>query len=169
MQTTAMTCTPSIPILTSGSARPVPSPLSSGVIGPPGRVAVNAISPHAVHSNVGSGHVPMANFQTTFFATPHAPPQSSSAATISVTGSSINSVSHLPLVSYTTAVIVTMATATTTTSSISTVGNTQSTVATVCTAVTPTPHPFSAESLFQPSKSMNVKNSSSPMQTRIIY
>lgn len=154
MQPTAMTCTPSIPTVTSGNARPLPSPLSSAVIGALGRVAGNATSPHVVHSTIGSGHVPIANFQATFFPTPHAPLNSSSPASISVANSMNSTVSHLPLVSYTTTVIAAMAT--TTTSSISTVGNTQSTVATVSTAVAPTPHPFSAESLFQPSKSMIV-------------
>lgn len=156
MHPTAMTCTPSIPTVTSGNVRPLPSPLSSGVIGALGRVAGNATSPHAVHSTVSSGHAPIANFQTTFFAAPHAPLNSSSSANISVASSINSTVSHIPLVSYTTAVIAAMATVTTTTPSINTVGNTQSTVPTVSTAVASTPHPFSAESLFQPSKSMNV-------------
>ncbi|XP_017966694.1 autism susceptibility gene 2 protein homolog [Drosophila navojoa] len=151
MQPTAMTCTPSIPTVTSGNIRPLSSPLNSGVIGALGRVAGNPTSPHAVHSTVGGAHVPIANFQATFFATPHAPLNSSSPANTSVASSINSTVSHLPLVSYTTAVIAAMATVTTTTSSISTLGNTEPTVATV-SAVVPTPHPFSAESLFQPSK-----------------
>ncbi|KAH8399834.1 hypothetical protein KR215_003388, partial [Drosophila sulfurigaster] len=150
-------CASSVPIVSSGNVRPSPSPLSSGaVVGAPTRVIGNAFSPHAsTHSStVGSGN-PSApgNFQSTFFATPLAPPLSSSITPTSIPMAiSSSSVTMLPMVSHTSAVIATITTATTTTSSVTTVGTVQSTVPTVSSAVTPTAHPFSAESLFQPSK-----------------
>ncbi|KAM8718810.1 hypothetical protein ACLKA7_001509 [Drosophila subpalustris] len=127
--------TSSVPIVSTGNVRPSPSPLTLGASGTPSRAIGNAFSPHAVHS---SGSIP-GNFQNTFFATSLAPTLSSSTTPASIT-------------SHTSAVIASMTTATTTTSLVTTAGTTQSTVPTVSSAATPTPHPFSAESLFQPSK-----------------
>ncbi|XP_034489322.1 mucin-3A isoform X2 [Drosophila innubila] len=136
--------------VSAGNIRPSPSLLNPGSAGTPSRAIGNAFSPHAVHSSVVSA--PVGNFQPTFFATPLTPTLSSSTTPTSNTSISSSSMAILPLVPHTSAVIASMTTATTTTSLVTTAGTTQSTVPTVSSEVTPTPHPFSAESLFQPSK-----------------
>lgn len=149
-----MTSTSSVPMVSSGNVRQSPSTINPNPGATTGRInRVNEISGHAAHSTVASGHNSVANYQSTFFATPSTPAHSSSGQHTPITTISSNSVCNLPMVSHTSAVNPTMTTATTTTSSISAVANTQSSVSTVASA--PTSHPFSAESLFQPSKSMN--------------
>lgn len=154
------TCAPTTPIVSSGSARPTP-PLSNctsmgiGMVNAAStaRSSCNAISPLSIPATAGI-HVSATNpsFQSSsYFPTPLAPPPSSpspatsSAAIISSSASQFN-----PAVSHSMSSIVTTAGATTTTAS----SVTQPSVAAISNPVTNTPHPFSAESLFQPSKSM---------------
>ncbi|XP_039153263.1 serine-rich adhesin for platelets [Drosophila simulans] len=152
------TCAPTTPIVSSGSARPTP-PLSNctsmgiGMLNAAStaRSSCNAISPLSIPATAGI-HVSAANpsFQSSsYFPAPLAPPPSSpspatsSAAIISSSASQFN-----PAVSHSMSSIVTTAGATTTTAS----SVTQPTAAAISNPVTNTPHPFSAESLFQPSK-----------------
>ncbi|XP_017082044.1 serine-rich adhesin for platelets isoform X2 [Drosophila eugracilis] len=152
------TSAPSTPIVSSGSARPTP-PLSNSTsmgIGmmnaaSTARSSCNAISPLSIPATAGI-HVSATNppFQSTsYFPTPLAPPPSSpSPATSSAAIINSSSASQFPTVSHSMSSIVTTAGATTTTAS----SLTQPTVAAISNPVSNTPHPFSAESLFQPSK-----------------
>lgn len=154
MPTVTMASLTSVPMVSSGNVRQSTSTINPSVGASSGRATRSEISPHAVHSTITSGHNSVANFQSTFFATPSASAHLSSGPNTPISTINNNSVCNLPMVSHTSAVIATMTTATTTTSSINTMANTQLSVPTVASA--PPSHPFSAESLFQPSKSMNL-------------
>ncbi|XP_041451834.1 serine-rich adhesin for platelets [Drosophila obscura] len=144
-------------VIFSGSARPTPPPLNIGAgigigmvgtVAPTTRTPSNSISPHDMSSAGVSGHVTATNFQPTSYFPAHlAQPTSSPAAPTSATA--ISSVPQISLVSHTFTTISTTAAASATTSSSNIQGITQPTGA---NTITSTPHPFSAESLFQPSK-----------------
>ncbi|XP_039231859.1 mucin-19 isoform X2 [Drosophila yakuba] len=152
------TCAPSTPIVSSGSARPTP-PLSNctsmgiGMVNAAStaRSSCNAISPLSIPATAGI-HVSATNpsFQSSssYFPTPLAPPPSSPSPATSSAAIISSSATQFPTVSHSMSSIVTTAGATTTTAS----SITQPTVAAISNPVTNTPHPFSAESLFQPSK-----------------
>ncbi|EDV46940.1 mucin-19 [Drosophila erecta] len=151
------TCAPSTPIVSSGSARPTP-PLSNctsmgiGMVNAAStaRSSCNAISPLSIPATAGI-HVSATNpsFQSSsYFPTPLAPPPSSPSPATSSAAIISSSASQFPAVSHSMSSIVTTAGATTTTAS----SLTQPTVAAISNPATNTPHPFSAESLFQPSK-----------------
>ncbi|XP_016983568.1 mucin-12 [Drosophila rhopaloa] len=149
-------CASSTPIVSSGSARPTP-PLSNctsmgiGMVNsaPTARSSCNAISPLSIPATAGI-HVSATNpsFQSSsYFPTPLAPPPSSPSPATS-SAAIISSASPFPAVSHSMSSIVTTAGAPTTTAS----SITQPTAPAISNTVTSTPHPFSAESLFQPSK-----------------
>ncbi|XP_017110854.1 nuclear pore complex protein DDB_G0274915 [Drosophila elegans] len=156
-------CASATPIVSSGSARPTP-PLSNctsmgigmgmGMVNPAStaRSSCNAISPLSIPATAGI-HVSAANptFQSasSYFPAPLAPPPSSPSPATS--SAAINSsASPFPPVSHSmSSIVTTTAGATTTTASSVTP---QPTAAAISNTVASTPHPFSAESLFQPSK-----------------
>ncbi|XP_037727457.1 serine-rich adhesin for platelets isoform X1 [Drosophila subpulchrella] len=152
------TCAPSTPIVSSGSARPTP-PLSNcssmgiGMVNAAStaRSSCNAISPLSIPATAGI-HVSSTNpsFQSSsnYFPAPLAPPPSSPSPATSSAAIISSSASQFPAVSHSMSSIVTTAGATTTTAS----SMSQPTVAAISNPVTNAPHPFSAESLFQPSK-----------------
>ncbi|XP_033239921.1 mucin-17 isoform X3 [Drosophila pseudoobscura] len=154
----ALVSTPisSTSVIFSGSARPTPPPLNIGAgmgmvgtVAPTTRIPSNSISPRDMSSAGVSGHVTATNFQPTSYFPAHlAQPTSSPAAPTSAINSSIPQMS---LVSHTLTTISTTAAVSATTSSSNIQGITQHTGA---NTITPTPHPFSAESLFQPSKNI---------------
>ncbi|XP_068154869.1 LOW QUALITY PROTEIN: mucin-19 [Drosophila tropicalis] len=161
------TSTPSMVVVSSGNARPTPPP-PINVVGTAGggsgvgpRTAGNAISPHVnVHmpgAPPSNNQMPVSTYQPSYFTAPLPPPSLSPAANNNQTAATPNSAmvsQHMPMVSHAPPSITTTTAATTTTpsSSSSTVGAMPSTVTTASNTMTPTPHPFSAESLFQPSK-----------------
>ncbi|SPP86454.1 serine-rich adhesin for platelets isoform X1 [Drosophila guanche] len=156
----SMVSTPisSTSVIFSGSARPTPPPLNVGAgigigmvgpVAPTTRTPSNSMSPHDMTSAGVSGHVTATNFQPTSYLPAHLTPPTSSPATPASSTAITSSVPQISLASHTLTTMSTTPAASATTSSSNIQGINQPTGA---STITPTPHPFSAESLFQPSK-----------------